>query len=296
MTCIRKQEDPEWSHSLGWGTCHGGRGKLTSKSRVLVDALFCVLGVGKHVHTPYKQHPGFPQFSCYSHWPSNQSYYCSTPWLGCPTCGSHCSLPREDLHLCSLPFPLSPLRGAQVPTHSLLSPSYLIIQESFLQPWWCRSLSASFSKNCSTCRCLFDVFLEGEFHTFLVANLDLPLQSFNCMTFHCNLLTIDEQVHKSIYNLFSCLIVEAKSFFRLDFYFSTFQIDLLESQAAIVTSWLRLTLACFISKSCNWSVLLFYFCYPYFLIPMKSFSLIHIVSHHFIDLTVWFLENVKLTL
>lgn len=80
------------------------------------------------------------------------------------------------------------------------------------------------------------MFLEGEFHTFLVANRDLPLQSFNCMTFHCNLLMIDKQVHKSIYNLFSCLIVEAKSFCRLDFYFSTFQIDLLELQAAIVTS------------------------------------------------------------
>ena len=131
----------------------------------------------------------------------------------------------------------------------------------------------------------FDAFLEGgEFHTFLAGNLDLPLQSFNCMNFHWNLLTIDKQVHKSLYNLFSYLIVEAKSFCRLDFYLSTFQTDLLELQVAIVTSWLRLTLACFISESsmglhrvvhdwsdlaatavCNWSVLIFWLLLSLFL-------------------------------
>ena len=60
LTCIRKQEDPEWSLSSGQGTRQGGCGKLTSTSRVSVHTLCSALGVGKHVHTSYKQNPGFP--------------------------------------------------------------------------------------------------------------------------------------------------------------------------------------------------------------------------------------------
>ena len=45
------------------------------------------------------------------------------------------------------------------------------------------------------------------------------LESFNCMNFHCNFLTIDKQFYQSIYNLFAYLIVETKNFYKLDFPF-----------------------------------------------------------------------------
>ena len=73
---------------------------------------------------------------------------------------------------------LSPLPGAQVPTLSPLFPSYPILYGSFLQPWLYRSLSATlqlvFSENFSTCRCIFEVFMEvGESYVLLLQHLDL---------------------------------------------------------------------------------------------------------------------------
>ena len=92
------------------------------------------------------------------------SSICWTLGLGCPICGSNCSIPMEGLCPCNFAFPLSSLPGAQVPTWSLLFP--------FLQPWLYRSLSASlhlvFSENFPTCRCIFDAFMgEVEFHVLL---------------------------------------------------------------------------------------------------------------------------------
>ena len=51
--------------------------------------------------------------------------------------------------------------------------SYLMMCGFFSQLWLYRSPSASFqlvfSENCSTCRCTFDVFVEGsEFHILLL--------------------------------------------------------------------------------------------------------------------------------
>ena len=67
--------------------------------------------------------------------------------------------------MCNSPPLLCPVLGVQVLTLSLLFPFYLTQCGSFLQPWLCKSLSASlqfvFSENYSTCRCIFDV-LMGE--------------------------------------------------------------------------------------------------------------------------------------
>ena len=103
------------------------------------------------------------------------SSWCWAPGLGSPVCGSNCSLLRED-HPCNLPPLLSPLPGAQVPSRSLLFPSYPIPCGSFLQLLLFRILSARlqliFSENCSTCRCIFDVFVVGgEFHVLLLYHL-----------------------------------------------------------------------------------------------------------------------------
>lgn len=70
------------------------------------------------------------------------------------------------------PFPLSSLPGAQISTSLLQFPSFPVLCGSLLQPWWYRSLSASFqllfSENCSISRCIFDTSMErGEFHILL---------------------------------------------------------------------------------------------------------------------------------
>ena len=54
----------------------------------------------------------------------------------------------------------------------------------FLQLWLYRSLSSSlqlvFSKDFSTCRCVFDVFMVGgEFHIFLLCHLDPKLRGLD---------------------------------------------------------------------------------------------------------------------
>ena len=99
------------------------------------------------------------------------------PRLQRPTRGPHYSLPRVGIHPCFLPFPLNPLLGAQVLTQSLFFPSYVITCVFFLQPWLYRSPYASFqvvfSENCSTCRCIFDVFVgECDLHILLLCHLD----------------------------------------------------------------------------------------------------------------------------
>ena len=80
--------------------------------------------------------------------------------------------------LCNPPPLLWRLPGAQVPTWSLLFPSYVIPPGSFSQFWLYKSLSASlhfiFSENFSTCRCIFDVFIGGsELHGLLFHGLDV---------------------------------------------------------------------------------------------------------------------------
>ena len=79
------------------------------------------------------------------------------------------------------PF-LSPLTGEHVPTWWLLFPSYLLLCRSFLQPWLYKSscqFQLVFSENWSTCRCIFDVFVEGgEFHVLLLHHLgQFPLNA-----------------------------------------------------------------------------------------------------------------------
>ena len=63
--------------------------------------------------------------------------------LCCTICDWNCSLPRELLCPCNLPFLLNPLSGAQVLTWSLLFPFYSVLCESLLQPWLYKRLSVS---------------------------------------------------------------------------------------------------------------------------------------------------------
>ena len=92
------------------------------------------------------------------------------PWAGPQDWGAQCAC------LCDLPFPLSLLPGAQVPTPSLLFPSYLILRGSFLQPWLCRSISVSFQWESFYMQMHFwCVPGGGEFHIFLLHHLYLLL-------------------------------------------------------------------------------------------------------------------------
>ena len=92
-------------------------------------------------------------------------------------CGLTHSLLRVSVHLCSLPFPLNPPIGVQVLiNHFLLFlPGYmctfltaLVVLESF-----CLFL-ADFHYNYSTCRCIFDMSVEGgELDVLLFCHLDV---------------------------------------------------------------------------------------------------------------------------
>lgn len=84
------------------------------------------------------------------------------PRLGCPIGGLNGFLPREQVFLCSLHFPLNYRHhGTQVLTQLLFFHSFLVV--CILQCWWYRSPSASFQlifkENCSTGRWIFDVFM-----------------------------------------------------------------------------------------------------------------------------------------
>ena len=72
-------------------------------------------------------------------------------------------------------WPTTPQSDSQPPYRSLQGDtswndaftflSYLVIWRSFLQLWCCRSsagLQLVFHKNCSTCRCIFDVLVERD--------------------------------------------------------------------------------------------------------------------------------------
>ena len=85
-------------------------------------------------------------------------------------------------------WPTTPQSDSQPPYRSLQGDtswhdaftflSYLVIWRSFLQLWCYRSsagLQLVFHKNCSTCRCIFDVFVgRGELHILLFCGLDPP--------------------------------------------------------------------------------------------------------------------------
>lgn len=67
------------------------------------------------------------------------------------------------------------------PKALLFFPSYpiIIMCVQFLQPWLYKSRSSSFylvfHETCTTCRCIFGVFISGgELHLLLLCHLDLP--------------------------------------------------------------------------------------------------------------------------
>ena len=134
------------------------------------------------VRAPHERSPGFPSLLFFP-----EVFQPATglvgpirsPGMECWVCGLTRSLLMAAVHPCSLSFPLSPIPGAQVPTWSLFFLSYRITYGFFQQSWLCRSLSASFqlffSETCSTCKCIFDVFVGGgELHVFLLCHLESP--------------------------------------------------------------------------------------------------------------------------
>ena len=97
------------------------------------------------------------------------------PVLCCAICGWNCSVPREVLCPCNLPFLLNPLPGTEVLTWSLLFPFYSVLCESFLQPWLYKRLSASlqlvFSENFPHVDVSFTCSRQGgDFHVLLLGH------------------------------------------------------------------------------------------------------------------------------
>ena len=96
-----------------------------------VLACFCLAsGVSKHVHVFHKQSLGFLQPCCQSHWFSNKLRGLILPSVGpqtwAPNVWFKLLTPQGgSSSQCNPPPLLCPLRGAQVPTSSLLFPSYL---------------------------------------------------------------------------------------------------------------------------------------------------------------------------
>ena len=86
---------------------------------------------------------------------------------GAPICGLNCSSLRENLwaHVTLLPL-LCLLPGVWVLTPLLLFPSSQHCVDLFYSFGYRRlffaSLQLVFSEDCSTCRCMFDVFLVGD--------------------------------------------------------------------------------------------------------------------------------------
>ena len=145
------------SLSSGWGVCRGSHRKAISHlysfnhpfHPVLQEpASINALLMGR-IHASYSL-----PISLTGPLPSQEGLSShQAPGLKHPICGSNCSFPKED-YPCNLPFPLSPLSGAQVLSQMLFSFSPVPCG-SFLQPWLYRSLSANlqlvFSENCSMC-------------------------------------------------------------------------------------------------------------------------------------------------
>lgn len=146
---------------MGWGVVVMGS---LAATRADLSPL-CLEACSVLMHTPYGRSPGFSSLSVrLSGLPTSQgglSPLCRTPGLGCPVCGSACLLPRVGVHWCNLPFPLYPLAGAGpdliafllfLPYYLCIFLTTLVVQESFCQ-------FPAFSEGCSTCGCIFDVFV-----------------------------------------------------------------------------------------------------------------------------------------
>ena len=139
----------------------------------------------KPVCTPSSQwSAGFPQPSYYSQWSSNSQGVCP-PSLRDPGLG-----------------------------HQGSSPSYQIAHGSSLQPWLHRSLSASFQlvfrENCSTCRCIFNVFMCcGVFHICLLHRLDWHVHLFYFLKYFSSFILLGvnllfffwlSKIHNSVFD------------------------------------------------------------------------------------------------
>ena len=116
-----------------------------------------------------------------------------TSRLAWQVCDSTFSWPRVDAHLWALPFPLSSILRAQVPTQFL--PYLPDSMRTFSEPWLYKIPSASFklcfTENYSTCRWISDVFIgNSELHILLLCHLDLSQNTFhgrsnNCLNWIC---------------------------------------------------------------------------------------------------------------
>lgn len=119
-----------------------------------------ILWVSRYVHVPPEQSSGFPQSSWYLDQHANQSGEPIFPLLD-PRTGP-LNMWARNAH--------SPGR---IFTHVI---PILFWATFFLQPWLYRShyqSPVSFIENCSTCVCIFDVFVGGEeFCIFLLYNLN----------------------------------------------------------------------------------------------------------------------------
>lgn len=128
-------------------------------------SLCLALAAIQHACAPHEQRPGlFHPFIYCSGLPTSEgdlSPPSRMPGMGHPVCGLTCSLPRAHVCSCNLPFPLSPIPGAQVPIQLLCFPSNPITCVSFLQLGCTDVLLPVFSEDSSTCRCIFDVFGAG---------------------------------------------------------------------------------------------------------------------------------------
>ena len=170
-----------WSISLaqaGAGT-QGSCSKPVSCLRGSNTPSYVALGVSTRACGPHAS------LICASHSPpagptgpptsqGSSSSLCWTPGLGCPTCGLKNSLPgRISTHVISLVL-WAPSQGyrswpdgvSSFPTQFRLSYSLCCMGVFLLVS----------SENCSTCRCVFDVYMVwGEFHIPLLHHLDQPI-------------------------------------------------------------------------------------------------------------------------
>ena len=118
---------PVQALSLGWKAGQGATGNPAATAAELSEpSLKCK----PYLISPHMHSPGFLQPFYWSQLSSEQpegwSPLCRTSGLGHPICGFYRSFPRAGVYPslpspCYLPFPLSPLPGAQVLTQSLSS-------------------------------------------------------------------------------------------------------------------------------------------------------------------------------
>lgn len=163
------------------------------------------LVANQHPFTPSSL--GFSSLSiCFSLSPSSQgdlSPLCRTPGLGCQVCGLTYSLLRVRVYLHSLPFPLSPSLGAQVPTWSFYSS--LIMWKYLLKSCLYRSSASFQSLFCEKLLSLILTPLLWKQYSSLVGS-PLPHHSVFSnlnISFHC-LLAYKYFVDKLTDNLIGC--------------------------------------------------------------------------------------------